>query len=526
MRSVDLVRGRIAWGVRAAPFVALLCVAAACGGGGGDGGTPPKEQTPTTVALIGNTQTGIAGAALPMPVGVTVLDQDGDPIKGLSVGFAVFAGGGHVAASSVSTNASGQATTTWTVGTVAGPGNNSLFVTVPTYAGPQATLTASVIAGPPALLSIQSGDGQVTPTNTSVAFALAVNVRDAYSNSVAGATVTWSVGPGGGSVSAASTVSDATGRASVTRVTGATAGPQTTTATVAGTVPGSVTFTTTVYVPVSAYNPTFQFLTTVSPAQLAAFDSAARRWSSVIVGDLPDITVNVPSGTFCGSTYPAVDQTIDDLLIFVSIVPIDGVGGVLGSAGPCAYRLSGGSPTKLSVVGAMRLDAADLGQMQTNGTLTAVILHEMGHVIGFGSLWTIDPSLLVGGGGPDPYFSGGNAQTQFMASGGGVYAGQPVPVENLGPVGTRDSHWRESVMGKELMTGYVSLVANPLSVITVGSMQDMGYAVNYASADPYTVDGTNLRVPGPADEFKLQEAAPGWTVVGVDAQGRLARPRR
>src|SRR4051794_6205534 len=50
----------------------------------------------------------------------------------------------------------------------------------------------------------------------------------------------------------------------------------------------------------------------------------------------------------------------------------------------------------------------------------------------------------------------------------------PVPVENTGGPGTRDSHWREAVFGNELMTGFVGPAGNPLSRTTVGSLQDLG----------------------------------------------------
>jgi hypothetical protein len=61
-----------------------------------------------------------------------------------------------------------------------------------------------------------------------------------------------------------------------------------------------------------------------------------------------------------------------------------------------------------------------------------------------------------------------------------------VPVENSGGPGTRDSHWRESILTNELMTGYANTGPMPLSRITIGSLQDIGYSVNYAAADPYT----------------------------------------
>ena len=40
-------------------------------------------------------------------------------------------------------------------------------------------------------------------------------------------------------------------------------------------------------------------------------------------------------------------------------------------------------------------------------------------------------------------------------------------------------------MTNELMTGYVEKGVSPLSRITIGSLQDLGYAVDYSAADSY-----------------------------------------
>jgi hypothetical protein len=61
-----------------------------------------------------------------------------------------------------------------------------------------------------------------------------------------------------------------------------------------------------------------------------------------------------------------------------------------------------------------------------------------------------------------------------------------VPVENTGGPGTRLGHWRESIFTNEVMTGWVNSGSMPISRITVGSLADMGYQVNYAAADVYT----------------------------------------
>jgi len=57
--------------------------------------------------------------------------------------------------------------------------------------------------------------------------------------------------------------------------------------------------------------------------------------------------------------------------------------------------------------------------------------------------------------------------------------------------GTINSHWREAVLRNELMTGYLNSGENPLSVLTVASLKDLGYVVDEAKADFFFVQ-TNL----------------------------------
>ena len=243
-----------------------------------------------------------------------------------------------------------------------------------------------------------------------------------------------------------------------------------------------------------------QFLSDVTPAQMAAFTAARRRWENLIVGDVANVSLNAPANS-CGTGSPAIQRTVDDLLILVTLTPIDGTGNVLGASAPCYVRLQG----RLPVLGLMRLDADDLDQLQSAGLLQTVILHEMGHVLGFGTIWT-DLNLLADASPPpgtDPHFTGAQATTAFNAVGGASYAASlKVPVENTGGPGTADSPWRESVFGNELMTGTVNEV-NPLSRVTLGSMADLGYAVNLPDADPYTLSpGLRAFSRGPGIELK------------------------
>lgn len=316
----------------------------------------------------------------------------------------------------------------------------------------------------------------VTPT---------VVVRDAAGRVVAGAVVTFQVTAGGGSVSSSTVTTNNSGTASVTWTLGPEPGVNTLVATVPGLDP--VTFTVTTC---GVFCIDIRYVGTISAAQEAAFTNARLRWEQVITGDLPSVQMNIPAGACKDADgealvdHPAVNEVIDDLLVYVQVDSIDGPGKVLGSAGPCYIR----NTSRLPVFGIMRFDRADLTLMAQNGILGDVILHELGHVLGFPTIWS-DPQfdLLQDTATADPYYSGAKGLSAFQLAGGTPVNGVGVPVENTGGEGTRLSHWREAVMANELMTGFVSAGNNPLSAITIGSLEDIGYTVDYTAADAFTV---------------------------------------
>ncbi len=180
----------------------------------------------------------------------------------------------------------------------------------------------------------------------------------------------------------------------------------------------------------------------------------------------------MPSATVNG-------ETIDDVLIEARGLSIDGPNGVLGRAGPTRLR----SGSLLPVTGVMEFDIGDLARLEAEGGLLDVIIHEMGHVLGIGTIWQTQ-NLLVGAGSANPQYVGQNGMREF-ATLIGAQGMTPVPVANTGGQGTRDGHWREAVFGNELMTGFLNRGPNPLSRVTVGSLEDLGYAVNYTAADPF-----------------------------------------
>src|SRR5690606_31988989 len=99
-------------------------------------------------------------------------------------------------------------------------------------------------ACPAASIQVVQGSGQSGVTGGRLGTALIARVADASGNAIVGATVTWS---GNGSVSNATTVTDAAGRVSADWTLGSTSGTQTMRA---GLPCGSATFTATVRKPI------------------------------------------------------------------------------------------------------------------------------------------------------------------------------------------------------------------------------------------------------------------------------------
>ena len=236
-----------------------------------------------------------------------------------------------------------------------------------------------------------------------------------------------------------------------------------------------------------------RFLGGLSVRQQAAFTAAADRWATVIVGDLPAVTAD--------------GETIDDVLILAQGTDIDGAGGILGQAGPTVLRPSAaGAAALLPAEGVMYFDTADLAEMEREGTLNDVITHEMGHVLGIGTIWRTR-GCCAGSGTDDPTFSGAGAVREYAAlldggPGEGVAPGPSptsvgVPVENRGGAGTREGHWREAVFGTELMSGFIRAPDNPISRMTVASLGDMGYQVDLEAAEPYELPAAVAIPPEP-----------------------------
>jgi len=240
---------------------------------------------------------------------------------------------------------------------------------------------------------------------------------------------------------------------------------------------------------------TLRYVGSPSARQQVAVSRAVKQWQRVITGDLTNVEISAQAGA-CFRNQPAIAEEVDDILIFVDFTYVDGPGGILGEAGPCFIRSESGLP----VVGFLRIDNADLQEMEAVGTLDDAVLHEFGHVLGIGTLWRAR-KLLTGAGTSDPRYTGAAAVSAYRKLGGS----RSIPVENTGESSTREGHWRESVFGNELMTGWVGTGANPMSAVTIASLEDLGYNTDVDAADVYALaDPGSVMAQRSADHTDLR----------------------
>jgi hypothetical protein len=185
-------------------------------------------------------------------------------------------------------------------------------------------------------------------------------------------------------------------------------------------------------------------------------EQAVTRWARIITSDLQAVTDN---GIF-----------IDDFEMSIQMGLLGGApqgpGGILANAQPTAFRDNGNG---LPYAGITGLDPADIGNP---ALLLDTIAHEMGHAFGFTPGATVFSRWIVGN-----TFTGPNALREYNS----IFTATATGV----PLQAGGAHWDETIFGHELMSPVTTGAPEYISRITIGALQDMGYTVNYAAAEPY-----------------------------------------
>jgi len=202
-------------------------------------------ETATTVVTVtqlqlisGGKQTGTVGTALPAPIVIEAKSSTGAIVVGAPISFTDGAGGTFSPNPAI-TGSNGQASTTYTLPTLA----QNLVVTA---SDGSVTVTASEksVAAAASKIAIVSGNNQSANPNTLLPSMLIVSVTDQYGNTISGYTVTFTDNGAGGTFSTTTPVTNSFGQASVSYTTGSTAG--TITISASSTATGGVNFTETV----------------------------------------------------------------------------------------------------------------------------------------------------------------------------------------------------------------------------------------------------------------------------------------
>ena len=402
---------------------------------------------PAEMAVVaGADQEAQVGMAVPILPTVLVTDSAGTPLPEIPVTFEAD-GDAAITGAEATTDTLGRAAVgSWTLGTTAGVYRLKASVDADGIQGNPAFIGARALPGPATEVVIVEGDNQESEAKLPVPVSPKIQARDSYGNGVAGLTASFRAG-GGSAAIPSERETDSDGYAVVDRWI---LGPNeslsyrlTAEVTDGDRSVGMVRFTATATPSVYDIVIVHADSSALSEGQLEAFAKAEEFWEKAIQGNLGWSTLKKPDLERCLSLadidyeVPG-DRVVDDLLIYADVREIDGLGGIFAGAGPCQIRQEGALP----VVGVMYFDIADMDEMekQEEGRhLDGTILHEMAHVMGFGSLWEylgllqdpVDPSQATGN--EDPHFVGDSAIKAFNEIGGDEYTGgEPVPAENLG----------------------------------------------------------------------------------------------
>ena len=214
-------------------FIAL----AGCAGEAPTGtGKPAPPAQPSRLEIVsGDTQSAVAGTSAGSQLVIRVVDAGGNPVLGVGVAWSATGGGGSVVPNAGSTNAAGLVSASWTLGKTAGAN-----VAVATVQGLQAaTFRAIGRPGPATRLEIAEGDAQSASAGQVLPAPFAVKASDQHGNGTPGIAVAWTVVSGGGTLSAASAVTDSAGLARSGFTLGPQAGQATVTATASGLAPAT-----------------------------------------------------------------------------------------------------------------------------------------------------------------------------------------------------------------------------------------------------------------------------------------------
>ena len=199
---------------------------------------------------------------------------------------------------------------------------------------------------------------------------------------------------------------------------------------------------------------------------------AAARWERIITGDpwgpwTKDILEYLPENNIA-TRLPG--RGVDDIYISVFERNIDGEGGLFALAGP---DLIVGDENSI-VAGSIQIDPNDLAVALEKNVFLPLMLHEIGHVLGVGTMWE-DHGLID------------NVEQTYI--GPHALEAWHNKVGCSGNLPLSGNHWNEDCVDDEFMTPFFKFNRPaPVSSLTLGALEDLGYQVNRDEEDPFGVE--------------------------------------
>jgi hypothetical protein len=265
-------------------------------------------------------------------VTLTAKDSIGNQLSsgGLTVAFSTSGGTSTGTFSSVTDNGNGTYSSTFT-GAGAGSATSiratissqTITSTLPTILVSSTTTATQIV--------LSSGNSQTGTAGSALGSPLVVVAKDVSNNIVYGATVDWVISSGGGSLSAASSLSNGSGLASSTLTLGSIAGANSVTATLHGTS-STVTFTATGNVGAAS-----KLSFTTSPSSTGTAGSALSTQPVVTVQDSNGNTVTSSSASVVLAVYSNSTCTTAAATTPSGAISIGGTATVAASSGVSTF---------------------------------------------------------------------------------------------------------------------------------------------------------------------------------------------
>ncbi len=444
------------------------------------------------VIVGGNNQSAQTGFAVANPPSVKVVDAGGAGVGGIPVQFAIESGGGSISGGSATSNADGIATAgAWTLGP--NVGSNTLIATSPLLSGITLRFNATGGPPPPAKIEGSDGEGQTANINEFIPTPPSVKVTDVNGSPVAGFTVTWAIGLGGGTVTGVHAVTDAFGiaRAGSWRL-GPIAGQQTLHAIAAGLIGSPVVFNATGISKVPTSIAVFAGNNQTSrPGTQVATPPAVRLTDAEgapVPGVAVSFVVTAGEGTVTGAT-PVTDVNGVATVGSWTLGPVSGPNSLSASGAGLSLSIT----ATAAVPGAAGI-AINGGNNQSSAAGQAV---------------PIPPSVKVNNTEGNP--ASGVTVTFAVTSGGGSITGATA-VSNAAGIATVGS-WTLGIGANSLSASAPGLDGSPVSFTALGTAEiqivtfgDSNTDIGFQGTSPTPVVGSYISAVSPS--LKLSPTAP------------------